>query len=117
MQAVEAVPSDKVVIITNNKNIVPAANQVQHLTKKMVKVIPTETTPQGIAALLAIDYEADFETNTRAMGAARSMVKTIEVTRAVRDTQLNSLKIKKKQDPSLYWMETWLLSPLPPPKS
>ena len=97
LQAVESVASGKVIILPNNKNIVPTAQQVHSLTKKTVKVVPTETIPQGVAALLAFDYEADLETNTQIMNEAKSTVKTIEITRSVRSTQLGGLKIKKKQ--------------------
>jgi len=97
LQAVEAVASDKVIILPNNKNIVPAAEQVQSLTEKRIEVVPTKTIPQGVAALLAFDYEADFETNTELMKKAKSAVATIEITRATRPTQLGGLNIKKKQ--------------------
>jgi hypothetical protein len=97
LQAVESVASDKVIILPNNRNIVPAANQVQSLTEKSIAIVPTETIPQGVAALLAFDYEAELEANTQLMNKARSQVKTIEVTRAVRSTQLNGLSIRKKQ--------------------
>jgi len=97
LQAVESVVSDKVIILPNNKNIVLTAGQVQSLTEKKVEVVPTETIPQGVATLLAFDFEADFETNTQIMKKARSTVKSIEVTRAVRSTQLGKLSIKKKQ--------------------
>ena len=97
LQAVEAVVSDKVIILPNNKNVVLTAEQVQSLTTKVIKVVPTETTPQGVAALLAFDYEADLETNAQLMTEAKSAIKSIEITRAVRSTQLNGLTIKKKQ--------------------
>jgi len=97
LQAVESVVSDKVIILPNNKNIVLTAGQVQSLTEKKVEVVPTETIPQGVAALLAFDFEADFETNTQIMKKTRSTVKSIEITRAVRSTQLGKLSIKKKQ--------------------
>jgi len=97
LQAVESVVSDKVIILPNNRNIVLTAEQVQSLTTKAVEVVPTETTPQGVAALLAFDYEADLETNARLMGEAKSAIKSIEITRAVRSTHLNGLTIKKKQ--------------------
>ena len=97
LQAVELVVSDKVIILPNNKNIVLTAEQVQSLTTKSIEVVPTETIPQGLAALLAFDYEADFETNTQIMRKAKSTVKTIEITQAVRSTQLNGLSIRKKQ--------------------
>jgi DAK2 domain fusion protein YloV len=97
LQAVEAVPSEKVIILPNNKNIVLTAEQVQSLTQKTIEVVPTKTIPQGVAALLAFDYEADLETNAQSMNNAWSAVKSVEVTRAVRSTRLGGLDIKKKQ--------------------
>jgi hypothetical protein len=97
LQAVELTASDKVIILPNNKNIVPAAEQVQSLTGKSVEVVATETIPEGVAALLAFDYEADLATNAELMRQAKSAVKSIEITRAVRSAQLNGLRIKKKQ--------------------
>jgi len=97
LQAVESVVSDKVIILPNNKNIIPIANQVQSLTKKQVVAIPTETIPQGVSALLAFDYEADFETNAELMKKAKSAVKSVEVTRAVRPAKLGRFNIRKKQ--------------------
>jgi DAK2 domain fusion protein YloV len=97
LQAVEESASSKVIILPNNKNIVLTAEQVQSLTDKTIKVIPTRTIPQGVAALLAFDYEADLETNGRIMEEVLSGVKTIEVCRAVRSTKMNGIAIKKKQ--------------------
>jgi DAK2 domain fusion protein YloV len=97
LQAVEVVPSEKVIILPNNKNIVLTAEQVHSLTKKKVNVVPTRTIPQGVAALLAFDYEADLETNAVSMYKAQSEVRSIEITRAVRATRLGGLDIKKNQ--------------------
>ncbi|MCD6300084.1 MAG: DAK2 domain-containing protein [Dehalococcoidales bacterium] len=97
LQAVESAASDKIIILPNNKNIVLTANQVQSLTAKAIKVVPTKTIPQGIAALLAFDYEADFETNAQRMEEAKSAVRSIEITRATRPVRLGGLSIKKKQ--------------------
>ncbi len=97
LQAVKMVASDKVIILPNNKNIVLTAEQAKSLTEKRIEVVPTQTIPQGVAALLAFDYEADFETNARLMSEAKSKVKTIEITRAVRSAHLNGLNIRKKQ--------------------
>lgn len=97
LQAVNAIASDKVIILPNNKNIILTAEQVKTLSNKSIEVIPTQTIPQGVAALLAFDYEADFSTNADLMKEATSMVKTIEITRAVRAAQLDGLSIKKKQ--------------------
>ncbi len=97
LQAVELVPSDKVIILPNNKNIVATANQVHSLTSKTIGVVPAETIPQGVAALLAFDYEVNLKTNTQIMKKAISAVRTIEITRATRSTRLGELKIKRKQ--------------------
>ncbi len=97
LQTVEATPSDNVIILPNNKNIIATANQVQALTQKKIKVVPTRTIPQGVVALLAFDYEADFKANAEIMAKALTSVKTIEITRSVRATQINGLKIRRKQ--------------------
>ena len=97
LQIVESAPSQKVIILPNNKNIIATANQVQGLTQKNVQVIPTKTIPQGVVALLAFDYEADFKTNAEIMEKALSSVKTIEITQAVKATKINGMKIRRKQ--------------------
>jgi DAK2 domain fusion protein YloV len=97
LRAVDSTASDKVIILPNNKNIVATAEQVQSLTTKSIKVVPTHTIPQGVAALLAFDYEADLEANTQLMNKAKSQVKTVEVCRAIRSTKLGGLSIRKKQ--------------------
>lgn len=97
LQAVESAHSDKVVILPNNANIAMAARQVPGLTKKKVEVVPTETIPQGIAALLVFNYEADLETNVAAMKAALSTVHSGEVTTAVRSMSLDGMTVKEGQ--------------------
>ncbi|MFH1383205.1 MAG: DAK2 domain-containing protein [Chloroflexota bacterium] len=96
-QAVEAVPSDKIIILPNNKNIIPTAGQVKSLTKKTIEVIPTETVPQGVSALIALTPEADFATSVRLMAEAVTSVKTIEITQATRATKSNGLDINAGQ--------------------
>jgi len=97
LKAVEAAPSDNIILLPNNKNIIHTASQVESLTSKRVKVIPTRTIPQGIAASLAFSYDMDLEENTRAMEEAMTAVKTIGVTKAVRKTRMNGQEIKKGQ--------------------
>ena len=97
LQAVESVPQQKVIILPNNKNVVPAARQVQELTSKKVKVVPSETMPQGVSALLAFNYDADLATNAAQMESALPAVKTIEVTRAVRPARIGKFKVEKGQ--------------------
>lgn len=97
LQAVEKAPSDNVIILPNNKNIITTAAQVEKLTSKKIKVVPSKTIPQGVVALLAFDYEADFKTNAELMEKALSTVKTIEITRSIRATKINDLVIKRHQ--------------------
>jgi DAK2 domain fusion protein YloV len=97
LEAVNSLNSKKIIILPNNKNIIMTAEKVQALTEKQIHVVPSKTLPQGIAALLAFDYEADFDTNTRIMVEALSSIRTVEITRAVRATQFSGFTIKKKQ--------------------
>jgi fatty acid kinase len=97
LKAVESVPSQKVILLPNNKNIILAASQVHSLTQKEVAVIPTKTMPQGIAALIAFNYEGGLAENVQSMNEAITAVKTVEITEAARNTQLHGLKIKKGQ--------------------
>ena len=97
LQAVESVLSQKVVLLPNNKNIIPTASQVQPLTSKEVAVVPTRTFPQGVAALIAFNYEDSLQKNAQAMEEAIATVKTVEVTNAVRDTRMKGLKVSKGQ--------------------
>jgi hypothetical protein len=70
---------------------------VPGLTSKKVEVVPTETIPQGVTALLSFNYDADLEANAYLMGETSSTVKTVEVARAVRSTTIGDLKIKRRQ--------------------
>ena len=97
LQAIDSLPQDKVIILPNNKNIVPTAKQTVSLTSKKIEVVPTETIPQGVAALLSFNYDADLETNASQMSEASSAVKTVEVTRAVRSTKIGNKQIKQGQ--------------------
>lgn len=97
LQAVEATPSEKVVILPNNKNVLLTARQVEPLTSKTVKVVPTETIVQGVTALVAFQPEDDFETNVRLMSNAVATVRTIEITRATHSARLNGLTIREGQ--------------------
>jgi DAK2 domain fusion protein YloV len=93
--AVESVPYDEVVLLPNNRNVVLAAAQVPGLSAKRVHVVPTESVPQGIAALVAFNPERDGDQNVELMGQAARHVQTIEVTHAVRDTRSNGLRVRK----------------------
>jgi uncharacterized protein len=86
LAAVEAVNADQVVVLPNNKNIVPVAEQLDALTAKRVVVVPTRSMPEALAALVVYDPEADVDVNAGEMADAASSVATGEVTQAVRAT-------------------------------
>ncbi len=94
LNAIEEVNADTIYIFPNNKNIVLAANQARDLTEdKEIVVVPTKTIPQGITALISFQPELSGEENLEAMMEAVSMVKTGQVTYAVRDTRLDEKEI------------------------
>lgn len=86
LEIVEAVPADEVVILPNNKNIVPVAEQVGGQTTKTVHVVPTHGVAEGFASLLAYDPQSQGAENARNMSAAADAVVAGEVTRAVRES-------------------------------
>ena len=90
LDAVEHMNSQQVIILPNNKNIIPVANQVNALTKKEVRVVPTCSMPEALAALVSYDPEADVDSNCEAMSDAAKSVVTGEVTQAVRDTNTDA---------------------------
>ena len=95
LTAIESVSSENIILLPNNKNIVPAAQQAASLSPKTVEVIPTSTIPQGIAFLLAFNLEAELNENVEGMKESFSGVKTLELTRAVRPANLNGVKVNK----------------------
>jgi DAK2 domain fusion protein YloV len=86
LDTVEHVNADQVVILPNNKNIVPVAEQVDALTSKSVVVVPSRTMPEALAALIVYDPEASVEENAAEMCEAIESIATGEVTQAVRDS-------------------------------
>ncbi|MFP5327460.1 MAG: DAK2 domain-containing protein [Acidimicrobiia bacterium] len=94
LEAVEAAPAEQVVVLPNNKNIIPVAEQVAPLTTKQVRVVKTKGVAEGFAALLQYDPEADVDENLEAMTAAASSVVSAEVTQAVRDSDSEAGPIK-----------------------
>jgi len=87
LAAVEAVNAEQVVVLPNNKNIIPVAEQLDALTTKSVRVVPTTSMPAALAALVVYDPEADADVNLREMTGGAQSVATGEITRAVRDTK------------------------------
>lgn len=87
VQAVEQLDADEIVLLPNNKNIVPVAERVDDCTDAVVRVVPTRGIAEGLAALMAYDPSAGADENQSAMAEAAEDVVTGEVTQAVRDTE------------------------------
>jgi DAK2 domain fusion protein YloV len=95
--AIENLQAKQVILLPNNGNVILAAEQARTLSSKPVAVIPSHSIPQGIAALLAINYQADFETNAATMTSAMEEVETGEVTTATRSAKINGVEITRGQ--------------------
>ena len=95
LEAVERCPSDSVIILPNNKNIVPVARQVDALTEKSVAVVPTHSMVEALGALVGYDPDADLHTNVGALAEAVSRTAAGEVTQSVRDTVAECGAIRK----------------------
>lgn len=95
LKAIEKVNAKKVYIFPNNKNIILSANQAADIVEQIVHVIPTKTIPQGIASLFVYDEDKNSDVNTTNMLGTIDDVKTGLITYAVRDTEVNNIKIKK----------------------
>ncbi len=96
LNAIDKVNADTIFILPNNKNIVLAANQAASLTEgKNVVVIPTKTVPQGITSIINFVPDASVEENVAAMNEAIALVRTGQVTYAVRDTVIDDKEIKQ----------------------
>jgi uncharacterized protein len=86
LDAVEACPAPNVVLLPNNKNIIPVAEQVAALTSKSVRVIPTKGVAEGLAASMQYDPSGAIDANAADMRIAAASVFSGEVTRAVRNS-------------------------------
>lgn len=94
LNAIEKVNAETIFILPNNKNIILAANQASAITKdKNIIVIPTQTIPQGITAIINYVPDVSIEDNINAMEKEIKKVKTGEVTYAVRDTMIENKTI------------------------
>jgi len=97
LNAVDRAPVENVLILPNNSNIVLTANQVASLSSRTVRVIPSASVPQGLAALAAFNNASTLDANVRAMSNALGTIRTIELTRAVRDVDLHGVRVAEGQ--------------------
>ena len=96
LEGVEKIPAETVFVLPNNGNIIMAAQQCDALTEKHVVVIPTKTVPQGITAMMNVDFEApDADSIADAMNASLSTVTTAQITYAARNSDFDGFDIKE----------------------
>ena len=99
---IEKLNAKHIYILPNNGNILLAANQAKQISDRNIDVLPTKTIPQGISALLAFNPEKNEKENYQQMEHAIGQVKSGQVTFAIRNTQVNNMKIKKDDIIGLY---------------
>ena len=97
LEAAESLPAERVILLPNNGNVILAAEQACALSDKPLAVIPSRSIPQGLAALLAINCQADFETNVDVMTSVIGDVETGEVTTATRSATINGVGVTDGQ--------------------
>lgn len=97
LRAIENLPTDKIIILPNNKNIILAAQQTARVTVKEVVVIPCTSVPQGLSAMLRHDQDGNIDQISEEMEEAIKEVETGEVTVATRSVELNGLNVQEGQ--------------------
>jgi hypothetical protein len=97
MNAFENLPTNKVVILPNNKNIIMAAKSAAELTVKNVAVIPSRTIPQGLAAMLRLMPDGDFDRVVEEMNHALEEVHSGQITTAIRNVEIDNVEVQEGQ--------------------
>lgn len=97
LEAVNGAPAGQVILLPNNRNIILTANQVADLTDRIVRVVPTTSVPQGLAALAAFNADQPLDHNVDSMTGALKTVTSLELTKAVRNVELNGVQIADGQ--------------------
>ena len=95
LKAFDSLATDEIIVLPNNKNIILAAQQAASLSSKHVRVVPSRTVPQGIAALLKLspDGAGDLQAVSAVMEEALAGVETGEVTTASRTVEINGVAV------------------------
>lgn len=93
----ENLPTDKVILLPNNKNIILAGRTAAELTVKKVAVIPTKSVPQGLAAMMRLIPDGDFNSVVQEMTEAIDDVQTGEITIATRNVELDGVEVQEGQ--------------------
>jgi DAK2 domain fusion protein YloV len=97
IHAFENLPTDKIIILPNNKNIILTARAAAELTVKKVAVIPSRSVPQGLAAMMRLIPDGDFDSVVAEMNGALDDVETGEVTIATRSVEIDGVQVEEGQ--------------------
>ncbi len=101
VDAFKDLPTDKIIILPNNKNIILAAEAASSMTDKNVRVIPTRSIPEGLTASLMIDPDGDLDAVADSMKDMMDSVDSGEITTATRSITINGIKVKSGEVISL----------------
>lgn len=97
IRAFENLPTDQIIILPNNKNIILAAKAAAGLTVKKVVVVPSKTIPQGLSAMLRLEPGGDLDSIVKEMTAALDDVETGEITTATRSVEMDGVQVMEGQ--------------------
>jgi DAK2 domain fusion protein YloV len=97
LDAFENLPTNKVIILPNNKNIILAAQQAKDVTVKKVYIVPSHNIPQGLVAVMHLNPDGDMEAIATRMTKSIEDVIAIEVTTATRTVEIDSISVEQGQ--------------------
>jgi len=97
LDAFENLPTDRIIILPNNKNIILAAQQAKEVTVKKVLIVPSRNIPQGLAAMMHLNPDGDLDAVAARMTKAIEDVKTIEITTATRTVEIDGVSVEQGQ--------------------
>lgn len=97
LHAFENLPTDKVIILPNNKNIILSARTAAEMTVKKVVVVPSRSIPQGLAAMMRLAPEGDLYEIAKEMTRAIDEVETGEITIATRSVEIDGVAVQEGQ--------------------
>ena len=95
LAAITATNAKTVIVLPNDKNVILAAEQAAKVSTTNVRIVPTRSVAQGMAALVAFDPAKDPDSNARSMGEVADRAHGIEVTRAIRDATIDGQRVRQ----------------------
>ncbi len=97
LDAFENLPTEKVIILPNNKNIILAAQQAKNVTVKKISIVPSKNVPQGLSAMMHLNPDGDLDAVVDRMTKAMQDVVTVEITTATRSVEIDGVAVEEGQ--------------------